>query len=75
MEAFPLKVREQGNSLVVTVPKKFGIKSGTEVVAVKGKGNSFSYVPKLANPFTDPTIHFGHDQEAFPDDSTGRESL
>ena len=44
-----MKVREQGNSLVVTVPKRFGIKSGTEVVAIKGKDGSFMYIPKMEN--------------------------
>ena len=69
-----MKVREQGNSLVVTVPKRFGIKSGTEVVAIKGKDGSFMYIPKMENPFKDDAVHFQHD-EAFDGDSTGREEI
>lgn len=69
-----MKVREQGNSLVVTVPKRFGIKSGTEVVAIKGKDGSFMYIPKMENPFKDDAVHFQHDEE-FDGDSTGREEI
>ncbi|GAD17029.1 AbrB family transcriptional regulator [Lentilactobacillus otakiensis] len=70
-----MKVREQGNSLVVTVPKKFGIKSGTEVIAVKGKDGSFTYIPKMKNPFTDENVHFEHNSEEFDDHTTGREEI
>lgn len=70
-----MKVREQGNSLVVTVPKKFGIKPGTEVVAVKGRDGSFYYVPKMSNPFTDPNVTFNHDKEEFDDSTVGREEI
>ncbi|GHP13820.1 hypothetical protein YK48G_12450 [Lentilactobacillus fungorum] len=70
-----MKVREQGNSLVVTVPKKFGIKSGTEVIAVKGRDGSFSYIPKTNNPFKDPNVDFEHDHEEFDDTTTGREEI
>ena len=68
-----MKVRKQGNSLVVTVPKKFGIKQGTEVIAVKGKDGSFTYIPKMKNPFLDKNVHFEHAHEEFNDHTTGRE--
>ncbi|MBU9789444.1 AbrB family transcriptional regulator [Lentilactobacillus sp. IMAU92037] len=68
-----MKVHKQGNSLVVTVPKKFGIKPGTEVIAVKGRNGSFYYVPKMSNPFDDHK--FPHINEKFSDSLTGREKI
>ena len=71
-----MKVRKQGNSLMVAVPPKFGIKPGTKVIAIKGRNGSWSYVPKISNPFTNPKIHFPHPRELTGNDQLkGREDI
>lgn len=46
-----MKTRKQGNSLAITVPKKFGIKEGEEFVAFKGRRGGIIYVPKQEDIF------------------------
>jgi len=46
-----LKTRKQGNSLVIPVPEKFGIKEGKEFIAFKGRCGSVIYVPKQEDNF------------------------
>ncbi|EHO51531.1 type II toxin-antitoxin system PemI/MazE family antitoxin [Lentilactobacillus kisonensis] len=70
-----MKIQKQGNTLIVTVPKKFEIKPGTEVIAIKGNGNSFSYIPKTQNPFTDSTMIFERYAETFNDSTTRHEEI
>lgn len=46
-----MKVREQGNDLVLTVPAKFNIEKNSEFIAMKGTNGSIVYVPKIKNVF------------------------
>lgn len=48
-----MKTRKQGNAVVLTVPKKFGIKPNREFVAIKGDLDSITYIPKLENIFVE----------------------
>ncbi|MBZ2201514.1 MAG: AbrB family transcriptional regulator [Lentilactobacillus hilgardii] len=70
-----MKIRQQGNSLVVTVPSRFDFKAGDEVIAVKGRDHSITYVPKMSNPFKDKAISFDHEDEAFNDMTAGRDEI
>lgn len=71
-----MKVRKQGNSLMVAVPRKFGIKPGTEVIAIKGRNDSWGYTPKISNPFTDPHVNFSRPHELTGNDKLeGREKI
>ncbi|GEQ33361.1 type II toxin-antitoxin system PemI/MazE family antitoxin [Marinilactibacillus psychrotolerans] len=46
-----MKARKQGNSLTLTIPKKFNISEGQEFVAFKGRRGGIVYVPKKENIF------------------------
>ena len=48
---FAMKARQQGNALVLTIPRKFNIAPDTEFVAFKGENGSITYVPKQKNIF------------------------
>ena len=46
-----VKTREQGDTVIVTVPKALGIDSGQEYVVMNGENGAFTYVPKLEDIF------------------------
>jgi len=46
-----VKIRKQGNALVLTVPTKFNIQPSQEYVAIKGELGSITYVPKVESIF------------------------
>ena len=71
-----MKVRKQGNSLVITIPKNFDVKPGTDLVAMKGRHGELVYAPKMANPFTNPNVHMKHHHEMTGSDNLeGREQI
>ncbi|WP_125762065.1 AbrB/MazE/SpoVT family DNA-binding domain-containing protein [Companilactobacillus hulinensis] len=45
------KVRKNGNSLIVTMPKESGFSENEMVEAVKGSDGSISYKPTEQNPW------------------------
>ncbi|API87827.1 hypothetical protein BKP56_00030 [Marinilactibacillus sp. 15R] len=40
-----MKARKQGNSLTLSIPKKFGVEEGQEFMAFKGRRGGVVYVP------------------------------
>lgn len=44
-----MKTRKQGNSLVISIPKKFGIEEGVEYMAIKGEDGAITFIPKEEN--------------------------
>lgn len=48
-----MKIRKQGNALVLTVPSKFDFQEGQEFIANKGELGSITFVPKIGSIFKD----------------------
>lgn len=48
-----MKVRKQGDEVVLTVPSIFNIKPGQDYAAVKGELGSITFIPKVENIFED----------------------
>ncbi|HGF7960125.1 TPA: AbrB family transcriptional regulator [Enterococcus faecium] len=73
-----MKTRRQGNSIVLTVPTKFGINENIEYLAVKGEDDSITFIKKQTNIF-DEAANAGKKIDAslgFPDDKPiGKEIL
>ncbi|MEX2804836.1 AbrB/MazE/SpoVT family DNA-binding domain-containing protein [Streptococcus sp. H31] len=46
-----VKARKVGNSMIVTLPKEFDIKAGTEFFVYKGVDGALVLAPKIENPF------------------------
>ena len=74
-----MKMRKQGNDIVLTVPAKFNLQPDQEYVAVKGELGSITYVPKVNNLFknaleNNETLRF---EDEFNEDkkSFGREEV
>lgn len=73
-----MKARKQGNSMVISIPKKFGVEEGKEYVAFKGLDGEITFIPKREN-FYKKAYEDGMDlrvAEEFKDmQSEGRELL
>lgn len=74
-----MKIRKQGNALVLTVPTNFNLQAGQEFIAIKGELGSVTFVPKIGNIFKD-ALDKGHSLRfncEFIDDSqiVGREVI
>lgn len=48
-----MKTRKQGNALVLTVPRKFGLEEGQEFIAMKSSNGGITYIPKEKNIFVE----------------------
>lgn len=73
-----MKVRRQGDSLVIPVPEKFGIKEGDEFVSFKGRRGGIIYIPKQEDIF-EKALEEGrslrYEEEFGEDISVGREEI
>lgn len=45
------KTRKQGNSLVITIPAKLGLKEGEEFLIVKKENGTVALIPKVEDFF------------------------
>ena len=45
------KTRKQGNSLVITIPAKLGIKEGEEFLIIKKQNGTVALIPKVEDFF------------------------
>ncbi|MGM0231385.1 AbrB family transcriptional regulator [Enterococcus sp. AZ091] len=45
------KTRKQGNSLVITIPAKLGLKEGEEFLIVKKENGTVALIPKIEDFF------------------------
>lgn len=45
------KTRKQGNSLVITIPAKLGIKEGEEFLIIKKENGTVALIPKVEDFF------------------------
>lgn len=49
-----MKARKQGNTLVLSIPKRFNVTEGTEFMSMQGADGSLIYTPKAPNIYQDP---------------------
>ena len=64
-----VKARIQGNAVVVTIPKSFKVKPGTEFRFKKGKGGSLTLIPTKKVPNSLDDLFKGwHGKYQMPDD-------
>ena len=48
------KTRKQGNSLVITIPAKLGIKEGEEFLIIKKENGTVALIPKVEDFLNPP---------------------
>jgi len=73
-----VKTRQQGDEVVINIPKSLGIEPGQEYVVIKGENGAFTYVPKLEDIFEKAkreNLDLRPNGVWFDDDLTGRESI
>lgn len=46
-----IKVRKQGNSIMITIPSSFGVKEGEEFFFIKNDNGAITMIPKIEDPF------------------------
>lgn len=46
-----IKARKQGNSIMVTIPSKFGVKVGEEFIIIKKDNGAITLIPKEEDHF------------------------
>ncbi|WP_161879295.1 type II toxin-antitoxin system PemI/MazE family antitoxin [Alkalibacterium sp. MB6] len=73
-----MKARKQGNSMAITIPKKFEVREGQEFRAYRGRDGAIIFLPKERNIFEEAlekgeSLRF---EDAFEGDQpTGREMI